>query len=53
MKTIAIIEDDLHIGAILEKTLKKEGYRVLRAYSQGQRRFIFWKKKTRIWFFWI
>lgn len=33
MKTIAIIEDDLHIGAILEKTLKKEGYRVLRAYS--------------------
>ena len=33
MKTIAVIEDDQHIGDILEKTLKREGYEVLRAYS--------------------
>ena len=52
MKTIAIIEDDLHIGAILEKTLKKEGYRVLRAYSGTEAVYLL-KKKTRIWFFWI
>ncbi len=33
MKTIAIIEDDEHIGNILAKTLNYEGYSVLRAYS--------------------
>lgn len=33
MKTIAVIEDDQHIGNIIENALKKEGYRVLRAYS--------------------
>ena len=33
MKTIAIIEDDQTIGALLEEVLLKEGYRVLRAYS--------------------
>jgi len=33
MKTIAIIEDDQHIGNILENALKKEGYEILRAYS--------------------
>ena len=33
MKTIAIIEDDLHIGEILETALRREGYGVLRAYS--------------------
>lgn len=30
---ILIVEDDLHIGAMLEELLKKEGYEVLRAYS--------------------
>lgn len=33
MKTIAIIEDDQHIGNILEEGLKREGYHILRAYS--------------------
>lgn len=33
MKTIAIIEDDQHIGNILENNLSREGYDVLRAYS--------------------
>lgn len=33
MKTIAIVEDDLHIGEILETALRREGYGVLRAYS--------------------
>ncbi|MBN2926059.1 MAG: response regulator transcription factor [Eubacterium sp.] len=33
MKTIAVIEDDQHIGNIIENALKKEGYEVLRAYS--------------------
>lgn len=33
MKTIAVIEDDQHIGNIIENALKKEGCGVLRAYS--------------------
>lgn len=33
LKKIAIIEDDQHIGDILERTLAREGYGVLRAYS--------------------
>lgn len=33
MKTIAIIEDDEHIGNILEEALHREGYQTLRAYS--------------------
>ena len=33
MKIIAIIEDDQHIGDILERTLSREGYGTLRAYS--------------------
>lgn len=33
MKKIAVIEDDLYIGNILEKKLTREGYEVLRAYS--------------------
>ena len=33
MKTIAIIDDDMHIGNMLEELLTKEGYGVLRAYS--------------------
>ena len=33
MKTIAVIEDDQHIGNVIENALKKEGYGVLRAYS--------------------
>ena len=33
MKTIAIIDDDIHIGNMLEEVLVKEGYGTLRAYS--------------------
>lgn len=33
MKNILIIEDDIHIGNVVEETLKKEGYSVTRAYS--------------------
>ena len=33
MKTIAIIDDDIYIGDMLEEVLQKEGYGVLRAYS--------------------
>lgn len=33
MKTIAVIEDDQHIGNILERNLVREGFKVLRAYS--------------------
>ena len=33
MKTIAIIDDDIHIGNMLEEVLAKEDYSVLRAYS--------------------
>ena len=33
MTTIAIVDDDIYIGDMLEQVLKKEGYGVLRAYS--------------------
>lgn len=33
MDTIAIIDDDIHIGNMLERLLTKEGYKTLRAYS--------------------
>lgn len=33
MKSILIIDDDLHIGNILEEVLIKDGYQVMRAYS--------------------
>lgn len=33
MKTIAVIDDDVHIGNMLEEILLRDGYLVLRAYS--------------------
>jgi len=33
MNTIAIIDDDIYIGDMLEEILKKDGYAILRAYS--------------------
>lgn len=33
MTTIAIIEDDIYIGSLLEEALTREGYETLRAYS--------------------
>lgn len=36
MKQILIVDDDIHIGNMLEETLKKEGYGVSRAYSSTE-----------------
>lgn len=44
-KTIAIIEDDEHIGNILETCLRQEGYRTLRAYSGTEARYLLADKK--------
>lgn len=33
MKTIAIVDDDIYIGDMLQEVLTREGYGVLRAYS--------------------
>lgn len=33
MKTIAVIDDDIYIGNMVEELLRKNGYSVLRAYS--------------------
>lgn len=33
MKSIAIIDDDVHIGNMIEEVLQSEGYSVIRAYS--------------------
>lgn len=47
MKTIAIIEDDMHIGNIVEQSLKKEGYGVCRAYSGTEARYLLADGKRR------
>lgn len=33
MKNILIIDDDIHIGNVLQEILTKENYRISRAYS--------------------
>lgn len=45
IKTIAIIEDDEHIGNILETCLRQEGYRTLRAYSGTEARYLLADKR--------
>lgn len=40
MKTILIIDDDLHIGNALEESLVNEGYKVSRAYSGTEALFV-------------
>lgn len=40
MKSILIIDDDIHIGNMLEETLIKEGYSVFRAYSGTEALFV-------------
>ncbi|MBR7162314.1 MAG: response regulator transcription factor [Clostridia bacterium] len=45
MRTIAIIDDDIHIGNMLEEVLTKEGYGVLRAYS-GTEALLLLSRKT-------
>lgn len=41
MKTIAIIEDDVHIGNMIEEVLQGEGYNVIRAYSGTEALYLF------------
>lgn len=48
MKTIAIIDDDVHIGNILEEILKKEGYGVLRAYSGTEALYLLSEQKPEL-----
>jgi len=36
MRTILVVDDDVHIGDMLEEVLHKEGYHVLRAYSGSE-----------------
>lgn len=45
MKTIAIIDDDMHIGNVLEEVLKQEGYGVLRAYSGTEALYLLEKQR--------
>lgn len=45
MKIIAIIDDDLYIGNMLEEVLDKEGYGVLRAYSGTEALYLLSEKK--------
>ena len=40
LKNILIIDDDIHIGNMLEESLAKEGYRVTRAYSGTEALFV-------------
>ena len=43
MKRILIVDDDAHIGDMLEETLVREGYAVTRAYS-GTEALLQWKQ---------
>ena len=45
MKRILIIDDDIHIGNVLEETLSKEGYQIFRAYSGTEGLFVLSKSK--------
>ena len=45
MKNILIIDDDVHIGNVLEETLIKEGYTVSRAYSGTEALFVLSQSK--------
>lgn len=45
MKTIAIIDDDIYIGDMLEEVLQSKGYVVLRAYSGTEALYLLEKKK--------
>ena len=40
MQTIAVIDDDVYIGDVLEELLTGQGYRVLRAYSGTEAQYL-------------
>lgn len=44
-KTIAVIDDDIHIGDMLSEVLRREGYGVLRAYSGTEALLLLEQKK--------
>lgn len=46
MKTIAIIDDDIYIGNMLEEVLTTNGYGVLRAYSGTEALYLLSQKKA-------
>lgn len=48
MKRILIIDDDIHIGNVLEETLSKEGYQIFRAYSGTEALFVLSKSKPNL-----
>ncbi len=48
MKNILIIDDDLHIGNMLEEALSNEGYKISRAYSGTEAIFILSQSKPDI-----
>ncbi len=45
MKNILIVDDDIHIGNVIEELLTKEGYGVFRAYSGTEARLLLSKNK--------
>ena len=45
MKRILIIDDDIHIGNVLEETLSKEGFEISRAYSGTEALLVLSKSK--------
>lgn len=45
LKTIAVVEDDVSVGDMLEETLRREGYRVLRAYSGTEALLLFSRER--------
>ena len=48
MKNILIIDDDIHIGNMLEEVLTKEGYGIYRAYSGTEALLVLSKKKPEL-----
>lgn len=47
MITILVIDDDIHIGNLLEEALSGEGYSVIRAYS-GTEHSLCFQRQSRI-----
>jgi len=45
-KMIGIIEDDVHIGDIIEESLRREGYRTCRAYSGTEAQYLLADQKA-------
>lgn len=52
MKTIAIIDDDIHIGDMLREVLVQEAI-LFFVHTPAQKRYIFFHKTSPIWCCWI